>query len=182
MAASEIILPVQVCVVCSAMLRREVGLQVRGSSGEGAADNLLDRARVQVDARSELSHFLFEDLDDIFDDMTNKALRLGLKGALNSLTGRTIRIATLCSGTESPLLAMEMVADALKTRGLIGFDVEHVFSAEIVPHKQAYIERNFAPPLLFRDVCELGDDQAHTAYGALVDVPGDVDLLVAGTR
>ncbi|RMY59454.1 hypothetical protein D0865_02069 [Hortaea werneckii] len=127
------------------------------------------------------------DLDDIFDDMTNKALRLGLKGALNSLTGRTIRIATLCSGTESPLLAMEMVADALKTRGLIGFDVEHVFSAEIVPHKQAYIERNFAPPRIFRDITEFPEafeqqePHATTAYGSVVPIPMDVDIVIAGT-
>ncbi|KAI7242261.1 hypothetical protein KC330_g210 [Hortaea werneckii] len=127
------------------------------------------------------------DLDDVFDDMTNKALRLGLKGALNSLTGRTIRIATLCSGTESPLLAMEMVADALETRGLIGFDVEHVFSAEIVPHKQAYIERNFAPPRIFRDITEFPEafeqqePHATTAYGSVVPIPMDVDIVIAGT-
>jgi site-specific DNA-cytosine methylase len=62
--------------------------------------------------------------------------------------------------------------------------IEHVFSAEIEPWKQSYIERNFHPPLLFRDIRELGNEQAYTAYGALVDVPaqpGCVDLLVAGT-
>ncbi|GAB1740320.1 hypothetical protein NU219Hw_g5429t1 [Hortaea werneckii] len=127
------------------------------------------------------------DLDDIFDDMTNTALRLGLKGALNALTGRRIRIATLCSGTESPLLAMEMVADALKKMGLAGFEIEHVFSAEIVPHKQAYIERNFAPPLIFRDITEfteaLKQDKpyATTAYGSVVPIPMDVDIVIAGT-
>ena len=36
-------------------------------------------------------------------------------------------------------------------------DYEHVFSAEIVPYKQAYIERNFSPPLIFRDIRELID-------------------------
>jgi site-specific DNA-cytosine methylase len=62
--------------------------------------------------------------------------------------------------------------------------LQHVFSCEIEPAKQAYIERNFQPPLLFRDIRELGDNQARTAYGALVDVPnlpGSVDILVAGT-
>jgi hypothetical protein len=46
--------------------------------------------------------------------------------------------------------------------------VEHVFSCEIEPYKQAYIERNFAPPILFRDVRELGGAKATTAYGAQV--------------
>lgn len=35
------------------------------------------------------------------------------------------------------------------------FAFKHVFSAEIVEYKQAYIERNFRPPLLFRDAIEL---------------------------
>jgi site-specific DNA-cytosine methylase len=46
---------------------------------------------------------------------------------------------------------------------------------------QAYIERNFAPPLLFRDIRELGNDAATTAYGAKRPVPGEVDVLIAGT-
>ena len=37
--------------------------------------------------------------------------------------------------------------------------VEHVFSCEIEPFKQGYIERNFAPPILFRDIRELGNKQ-----------------------
>lgn len=68
------------------------------------------------------------------------------------------------------------MADAIKARHGVTFGVDHVFSCEIEPFKQAYIERNFAPPILFRDVTELGRRKAHTAYGSLVDVPGDVDV------
>ena len=46
---------------------------------------------------------------------------------------------------------------------------------------QAYIERNFSPPLLFRDIRELGNTKATTAYGGLAAVQGECDLLVAGT-
>ena len=60
-------------------------------------------------------------------------------------------------------------------------EVEHAFSCEIEPFKQAYIERNFSPPILFRDIRELGNEKATTAYGGLVEVPGNCDLLVAGT-
>ncbi len=74
-----------------------------------------------------------------------------------------------------------MISRQMKIAYGAPFDVEHVFSAEIEPYKQAYIERNFAPPILFRDVTELGKEFATTAYGASVKVPGDVDLLVAGT-
>jgi hypothetical protein len=38
--------------------------------------------------------------------------------------------------------------------------ISHAFSCEIVPLKQSYIERNFRPPLLFRDITELGGDTA----------------------
>lgn len=74
-----------------------------------------------------------------------------------------------------------MISREMQTAFGVPFEVEHVFSCEIEPYKQAYIERNFAPPKLFRDVIELGKDKAHTAYGAEIEVPGDVDLLVAGT-
>lgn len=37
----------------------------------------------------------------------------------------------------------------------MNFDIRHIFSAEIDPLRQAYIQRNFRPPRLFRDVKEL---------------------------
>lgn len=69
-----------------------------------------------------------------------------------------------------------MIARAVGEQYGVTLGFEHVFSCEIEPFKQAYIERNFAPPLLFRDVTELGRRTAHTAYGSLVEVPGDVDV------
>lgn len=74
-----------------------------------------------------------------------------------------------------------MIAKAIKAQHGLTLAFEHVFSCEIEPFKQAYIERNFAPPVLFRDVTELGKKRAHTAYGSMVEVPGDVDILIAGT-
>ena len=87
----------------------------------------------------------------------------------------------MCSGTESPLLALDLICKALHEQTGETINVEHVFSCEIEPFKQAYIERNFAPPLLFRDIRELDQVEATTAYGSKQPVPGDVDLLVAGT-
>lgn len=109
------------------------------------------------------------------------------------LNGRKLRVATMCSyvsshvsetadtdrtcrGTESPLLALNMIAEAIKRQHKLTLGFEHVFSCEIEPFKQAYIERNFAPPILFRDVTELGKKRAHTAYGSLADVPGHADV------
>lgn len=123
------------------------------------------------------------DTREIFEEITKKGLQKGLQNALDSLPG-PLRVATMCSGTESPLLALELFQECL---GSSAFELDHLFSAEIVPFKQAYIERNFRPPIIFRDICELtnaihdAEPKATTAYGGKVAVPRDVDLLIAGT-
>lgn len=48
-------------------------------------------------------------IEHIFQDITDKALTLGLEEALEYFDGHTIRIGTMCSGTESPILALELV-------------------------------------------------------------------------
>ena len=137
---------------------------------------------------------------DMFDDMISNTLTKGgirtelLVSLLRKLHKRPLRVATMCSGTESPILALDMITNSIedfcrtKMKQETSFDhliqIEHVFSCEIEPFKQAYIERNFQPPLLFRDIRELGNDQAYTAYGSLAKVPntpGCVDMQVAGT-
>jgi hypothetical protein len=94
----------------------------------------------------------------MFDDLVSRADHLAL--VVDRLNGRKLRVATMCSGTESPLLALRMITRSLfKNTGKM-LDIEHIFSCEIEPFKQAYIERNFAPPILFRDVLELENDYA----------------------
>ncbi|KZT11359.1 uncharacterized protein LAESUDRAFT_642051 [Laetiporus sulphureus 93-53] len=118
----------------------------------------------------------------IFSDLVARASQI--KVVAQHLQGRKMRVATMCSGTESPLLALDLIRRSILQHYDVNLECEHVFSCEIEPFKQAYIERNFQPPLLFRDVCELGDTHAYastTAYGSLAPVPGDVDILIAGT-
>ncbi|KAG7445040.1 uncharacterized protein BT62DRAFT_1007412 [Guyanagaster necrorhizus] len=119
------------------------------------------------------------DIPAIFSDLVSRIPPI--QQVAEHVSGRKLRVATMCSGTESPLLALELIQKSILEQHGVNFEIEHVFSCEIEPFKQAYIERNFHPPILFRDVCELGNAEAHTAYGALALVPGDVDLLVAGT-
>lgn len=116
---------------------------------------------------------------DMFDDMIAKLVANNVD--LQCLHKKELRVATMCSGTESPLLAADMISNALLQHHNIQLNWSHVFSCEIEPFKQAYIERNFQPPVLFRDIRELGREQATTAYGAIRDVPLDVDVLIAGT-
>ena len=124
-----------------------------------------------------------DNVGEIIEDMMSRAVELGLSQVLKGLKDRPINVATMCSGTESPLLFLQMLLEALDTRDEIPLRIKHHFSAEIDATKQAYIERNFHPPILFRDVRQLGDEDATTAataYGAEEKIPGDLDILVAG--
>ncbi|KAJ7180752.1 hypothetical protein C8R46DRAFT_985768 [Mycena filopes] len=149
-----------------------------------SGDDSEDDATAKIDSKVALSPDLSElppihEIPAIFADLVSRIPKI--KDVAQRVEGRKLRVATMCSGTESPLLALELIQKAILDQHNLDFQVEHVFSCEIEPFKQAYIERNFHPPLLFRDVCELGNAEAHTAYGASAPVPGDVDLLVAGT-
>jgi len=98
------------------------------------------------------------DIAAIFSDMIVRTPEM--KSVTKHLRGRPLRIATMCSGTESPLLALEMIRRSIEAQYGVNLGIEHVFSCEIEPFKQAYIERNFQPPILFRDVCELDGETA----------------------
>ena len=97
-------------------------------------------------------------IPDMFADMISRVPQI--KGVVEHVQGRKLRVATMCSGTESPLLALELIQQSILDQYGLTFEIEHVFSCEIEPFKQAYIERNFHPPILFRDVCELGNERA----------------------
>lgn len=55
-------------------------------------------------------------LDDIYDDMTERAMDLGFDKVLRHLGEKPLRVVTVCSGTESPLLALEMVQKSKYSR------------------------------------------------------------------
>jgi hypothetical protein len=48
---------------------------------------------------------------DIFTDMTENALKVGLVDFLKHLNGRKLKVATMCSGTESPILALQLFGE-----------------------------------------------------------------------
>ncbi|KAF2267412.1 hypothetical protein CC78DRAFT_512061 [Lojkania enalia] len=122
-------------------------------------------------------------IEDIFLDLTTRALDLGLSDAVDDLKNRNINVATMCSGTESPLIAIQMISKSLEKIGKPMILVNHHFSAEIDLVKQGFIERNFQPRALFRDVREFIPENAKTAttaYGAEVPIPEKLDILIAG--
>ncbi|KAK5052544.1 hypothetical protein LTR84_002409 [Exophiala bonariae] len=131
-------------------------------------------------------------IDDIFDHITTKAREFGLDEAQSPFIqdNSRIRIVTMCSGTDSPLIALNMVQRSLQRQGQAYFKFNHLASCEIEPFKQAFIERNFSPPNIFHDVTEFTDHKAEpdnpeklprNAYGATPEIPKDVHILIAGS-
>jgi hypothetical protein len=77
-----------------------------------------------------------------------------------------------------------MSAAGLAKHFNMSLEVEHAFSAEIVPYKQAYIERNFSPPIIFRDIRELVvQDKAYVFWPiGLAMLYGNRDLNIANIK
>ena len=124
------------------------------------------------------------DLDAIFDNIAGKLGRHSFKKAVRALGGRRLSFFTMCSGTEAPAMAMQKLKAAFERQGFYEFDISHAASAEIEPFKQAYIQTNFAPPLIFRDVTDFSktdDSKPITVYGAPADPPDNIDILIAGS-
>ncbi|KAG9241959.1 hypothetical protein BJ878DRAFT_569704 [Calycina marina] len=122
---------------------------------------------------------------EFFRDLAQKAIKLGLDEKLKKW--QSLKVATLCSGTESPILAFEEILNQLEN--LLGdgfencFTLLHAFSAEIVPFKQRFIEKNFKPNLIFRDVMDMlckDFGKATTVYGASALIPKNLDIVFAG--
>ena len=94
-----------------------------------------------------------------------------------------IKMATACSGTDAPVVAMRVAKEQLARRG-VELPFEHVMSCEIEPYKQSFIARNNPGVLLFPDIAALGGtkrgEMATTAYGGKAAVPF-ANLIVAGT-
>jgi len=94
---------------------------------------------------------------------------------------RVLRVGTMCSGTDSPLLVAKALQKVLGSRSS-GLTFEHAFSVEVDPAKQEFLRANFPEcPLLFPDVCEMGRSRSMDVLsGRSQAVPSGIDVLVAG--
>ena len=108
------------------------------------------------------------------------AERTQFLAAVDSATseGRPLRVGTMCSGTDSPVVVFDNLANAVP-----GLFFAHIFSCEFDQRKQLWIKDNF-PKLeyLFGDVNELSNRSGKAMNhitGKKVTVPA-VDIVVAG--
>lgn len=88
----------------------------------GASASIPESGFAEIDYVNQLRHNFspknglagdlppIHDLKQIFEKITLHAVHEhGFKEFLRSLNGRELRVATVCSGTESPILALEMI-------------------------------------------------------------------------
>lgn len=96
-----------------------------------------------------------EAFQDLVENKSKKALiELAKDG------GFKLRVATMCSGTDSPMFALELINKAFAATDPDHrlLDIEHVFSVEYVPWKAAFIHRN-TNTKVFGDVRDFGSEQ-----------------------
>ncbi|OLN86492.1 hypothetical protein CCHL11_08467 [Colletotrichum chlorophyti] len=161
--------------------------------------NLITEASLKDPTRPPLSRNASEDVirdgikdersvrspRDAFSILLRQALDLGLEEVFKA-GSVNIRIATMCSGTDGPILALREFQEAAAGLGHPNrLNFEHVFSCEIEPFKQLWIQRNTPPSgSLFRNVVDLGKpgaSQAMTADGYMAKIPEMIDVLIAGS-
>ncbi|KAI1270481.1 hypothetical protein F5Y18DRAFT_421974 [Xylariaceae sp. FL1019] len=162
----------------------------RQSEGYDAADND-DFDQNESVASKNASSILDLSLEPInspemaFCDMVKRFL--GDLKLIADNGGISINVATMCSGTEAPIFALQMLKEAFDEHyphaPFLHFN--HEFSVEIVPFKQAYLERNTARSnKIFRDVRDFKSEEAKDAFtplGLKTEIPTNIDVLVAGT-
>ncbi|KAF3809411.1 hypothetical protein GCG54_00011610 [Colletotrichum gloeosporioides] len=122
---------------------------------------------------------------DAFPLILDKSLKLGLSEVLKK-RGVAFTIGTMCSGTDAPIMALQEFMDGLTALGLGGtLRYQHVFSVEIEPFKQAFIDRNARPTgHIYRNVLDVGHPDAQyamTASGSMEKIPPHVDMLFFGS-
>lgn len=152
--------------------------RMRGVRASGANMPKQTEHRAGIDeSRAPMSK-----MEDIFIDLTERAVNhCGLETALEALRGRTLQVATMCSGTDAPIIGLRGVQASLATLRKPGLRMRHCYSAEINPLKQNLIAVNTDAEHIFRDVTEMAvRDAASTVYGANHKVPHNMDIVIAG--
>ncbi|RYO98967.1 hypothetical protein DL764_006942 [Monosporascus ibericus] len=147
--------------------------EIDDENGDGPSDrNGLDRSKPPIASVEEAFR-------DLVENVANQPLN-----DLAAAGGFKVRVATMCSGTDSPIFALELIKSAY---GGINpaqhfLEIRHAFSVEYVPWKAAFIRRN-TDTIVFGDVRDFGGqaDTLLTALGSMEKIPSDIDVLIAGT-
>ncbi|KAK4240227.1 hypothetical protein C8A03DRAFT_31703 [Achaetomium macrosporum] len=149
------------------------------------ADDSFGESAEKPKVRIDRSLKPISDPREMIEDMVARLKPEALKKSPVKLT-----VATICSGTDAPIFALNLLQDGLRALGFgAGLVYEQLFSCEIEPFKQGFIRRNLPHGTpIFRDVVEMAragpNGLAMTAGGSKEPVPDreqkQLDLLFAG--
>jgi len=147
--------------------------------GMEATDDIIDQ--LIGDQVDKIGNLLLRSLGSVDSDGDPNMESVGGFGSKNNL----LKLATACSGTDAPSLALTLIQEQMEIRGLKKEDdrrleFSHEFSCEVDPFKQAYLARNF-DSILYPDIVRLIDKPGPTdVYGQIKVLPA-FNMFVAGT-
>ena len=126
----------------------------------------------EVDGATHLSRLLIQMLSSVHGL---------LERAMKSKDYHKFQVMTACSGTDAPVIALEMFKELFP-----GFDFTHVLSCEIEPFKQAFIYRNTvarSETKLFPDIVALCNDDLLDVFQREQTIPIGLPggIFIAGT-
>jgi hypothetical protein len=114
------------------------------ATGRAREEKILDQKSVPI-----------VDVTEMFYHMVDKVVKGPHRAAFKKTV--SIGVATVCSGTDAPIFALHLIekaALALSVGSTI--QINHLYSCEIEPFKQAFIRRNVpSSVIIFRDVVEM---------------------------
>ncbi|KAF8853068.1 hypothetical protein BDZ45DRAFT_748912 [Acephala macrosclerotiorum] len=127
-------------------------------------------------------------IEKMFEKLVDLGVKQNLLEAIKNFGGAALLVATMCSGSESPMLGLQEIQRVLRWKYSLNFHFDQAFAAEIHPAKAAFIDRLGTTPVILRDIVEFitkkeqpkGEFFATTSYGGKVLVEGRLDLLIAG--
>ena len=130
-----------------------------------------------------LGDFIGRTMQDLTEtDMDHLVMGLAANGQWISPSTMVVRVGTACSGAELYLSALKQLTTAIERRTGIRVVFRHMWSIEINRLKRDWIQLNWKPQKLFRDIVQVAND------GTGVDVISGVvqeldacDIVIAGT-
>ena len=147
--------------------------------GMEATDDIIDQ--LIGDQVDKIGNLLLRSIGGVDSDGDPNIESVGGFGSKNNV----LKLATACSGTDAPSLALTLIQEQMEIRGLKKEDdrrleFSHGFSCEVDPFKQAYLARNF-DSILYPDIVRLIDKPGPTdVYGQTKVLPA-FNMFVAGT-
>lgn len=119
--------------------------------------------KVEAELGPDLTTKPLSNLREIIKSLLESATPRGLDQYVHANSQFFLRVGTVCSGTDAPLHVLKLFGMLKNDGGRQVFTAINSFACEIEPFKQAFLERNSKPNLLFRDARDFSKNEAEKA-------------------